>query len=79
MWVRKAFIDIDRFELEVEVPAASAGGGAGADFQSLMNLIETTIAPDSWEARTTPHEEAFWRFDSPASLQAWLNTVGAVS
>lgn len=34
------------------------------------------FAPDSWEAQTTPHEEAFWQFDSPASLQAWLQAEG---
>lgn len=28
----------------------AAGGGAFADFDSLMNLIETTIVPDTWEA-----------------------------
>lgn len=26
------------------------GGGAFADFDSLMNLIETTVVPDTWEA-----------------------------
>lgn len=30
--------------------AAGAGGGALADFDSLMNLIQTTIEPDTWEA-----------------------------
>lgn len=29
--------------------AAALGGGAVADFDSLMNLIQTTIAPDNWE------------------------------
>ena len=28
----------------------AGGGGAFADFQSLMNLIETTVVPDTWEA-----------------------------
>ena len=27
-----------------------AGGGAFADFDSLMNLIQTTVMPDTWEA-----------------------------
>jgi hypothetical protein len=27
-----------------------AGGGAFADFDSLMNLIQTTVVPDTWEA-----------------------------
>ncbi|MEO1614523.1 MAG: DUF1598 domain-containing protein [Planctomycetota bacterium] len=30
--------------------AGAQGGGAFADFDSLMNLIETTIVPDTWEA-----------------------------
>lgn len=29
--------------------------------------------PESWEARGMPQNEAFWRFNSPASLQVWLN------
>jgi hypothetical protein len=29
--------------------AGAAGGGAMADFNSLMNLIKSTIAPDSWD------------------------------
>ena len=31
-------------------PNGTAGGGAFADFDSLMNLIETTVVPDTWEA-----------------------------
>ena len=27
---------------------------------------------DSWEARTTPAREAFWRFTNPADLAEWL-------
>lgn len=34
--------------------AQTAGGGVMADFDSLMNLIQTTIAPDSWEALGGP-------------------------
>jgi LmbE family N-acetylglucosaminyl deacetylase len=34
------------------------------------------FAPDSWEAQTTPREEAFWQFDSPESLQVWLQAEG---
>ncbi|MEL6109698.1 MAG: DUF1598 domain-containing protein, partial [Planctomycetota bacterium] len=30
--------------------AGGAGGGAFADFDSLMNLIQTTVMPDTWEA-----------------------------
>ena len=32
--------------------------------------------PASWEARTTPREEGFWRFDSPQSLDQWLTEQG---
>jgi LmbE family N-acetylglucosaminyl deacetylase len=28
--------------------------------------------PDSWEARATPRQEAFWCFNSPAALERWL-------
>lgn len=38
--------------------------------------IITTIygfAPESWEARTTPTEEAFWIFESPAAASVWVN------
>jgi general secretion pathway protein D len=31
-------------------PNGMSGGGAFADFDSLMQLIETTIVPDTWEA-----------------------------
>lgn len=31
------------------------------------------FSPESWEARTTPQSEAFWRFESPAMLRAWLD------
>jgi LmbE family N-acetylglucosaminyl deacetylase len=29
--------------------------------------------PESWEAKTTPREEAFWRFDSPAAVEDWMD------
>jgi hypothetical protein len=32
----------------------AAGGGAFADFQSLMDLIQTTVVPDTWEALGGP-------------------------
>lgn len=32
-----------------QMGGAGSGGGAMADFTSLMNLIEQTIAPDAWE------------------------------
>ena len=34
--------------------AAGAGGGSFADFQSLMDLIQTTVVPDTWEALGGP-------------------------
>lgn len=34
------------------------------------------FTPDSWEARTTPCEEAFWRFDSPACYAEWIRRKG---
>lgn len=30
------------------------------------------FAPDSWEARVTPRQEAFWRFDSPDEARHWI-------
>ena len=30
------------------------------------------FSADSWEARATPRQEAFWHFDSPERLAAWL-------
>lgn len=30
------------------------------------------FSPESWEARTTPPREAFWRFESPTALSLWL-------
>lgn len=30
------------------------------------------FTPDSWEARTTPREEAFWTFKSQVDAQKWL-------
>ena len=35
-------------------PAGGAGGGSFADFQSLMDLIQTTVVPDTWEALGGP-------------------------
>ncbi|MGI9473360.1 MAG: DUF1598 domain-containing protein [Rubripirellula sp.] len=34
--------------------AAGAGGGSFADFQSLMDLVQTTVVPDTWEALGGP-------------------------
>lgn len=30
------------------------------------------FSPESWEARATPHWEAFWCFESPSQLGRWL-------
>jgi hypothetical protein len=34
------------------------------------------FGPESFEARTTPREEAFWRFDSPQALRDWMEQEG---
>jgi hypothetical protein len=31
---------------------------------------------DSWEARTTPRQEAFWQFTNPFLAKKWLNNGG---
>ncbi len=36
------------------VGGAGAGGGSFADFQSLIDLIQTTVVPDTWEALGGP-------------------------
>lgn len=33
-----------------------------------------SFSPESYEARITPREEAFWCFHSPAEFQKWLST-----
>ena len=35
-------------------PSAAGGGGSFADFQSLIDLIQTTVVPDTWEALGGP-------------------------
>ncbi len=35
-------------------PSGAGGGGAFADFQSLIDLIQTTVVPDTWEALGGP-------------------------
>ncbi|MGQ9650530.1 MAG: PIG-L deacetylase family protein [Phycisphaerae bacterium] len=32
------------------------------------------FAPDSWEARTTPRQEALWHFESPDALNKWIGS-----
>jgi hypothetical protein len=34
------------------------------------------FSPDSFEAQTTPHAEAFWRFSSPAEAKHRLEQGG---
>jgi LmbE family N-acetylglucosaminyl deacetylase len=31
------------------------------------------FSPESWEARVTPKNEAFWCFESPSNLRSWLD------
>lgn len=38
----------------IDGAAGGAGGGSFADFQSLMDLIQTTVVPDTWEALGGP-------------------------
>ena len=34
---------------------------------------------ESWEAQTTPLEEAFWQFDHPDKAKKWLDQGGIVN
>lgn len=34
------------------------------------------FGPDSWEAKSVPHNEAFWCFETLSALQAWLDRSG---
>ncbi len=44
-------------------------------------IITTTYGfpPDSFEAQTTPHAEAFWRFTDPAAASEWAAQEGGRS
>jgi LmbE family N-acetylglucosaminyl deacetylase len=62
-------------------PRADAAAGTALElpahvWQDKYRLITRIygFAPESWEAQATPRQEAFWRFTSPASAQAWLRT-----
>ncbi len=46
---------------EVLRQRGASGGGTMADFTSLMNLIETTVQPDSWEALSGPGSQMPYR------------------
>ena len=50
-------------------------------WQRKYAIITGTYAfpPDGFEARTTPRAEAFWRFDSPAAANRWLEQGGGSS
>jgi len=37
------------------------------------------FAAESWEARATPREEAYWSFDDPAAASAWVAAQGVES
>lgn len=37
------------------------------------------FSPESWEARATTPSEAFWRFESPTALLAWLEELREAS
>lgn len=43
-----------RGEAIEDARGAGAGGGSFADFQSLIDLIQTTVVPDTWEALGGP-------------------------
>lgn len=47
-------------------------------WQKKYDLLTTLYGfhPESWEAYATPRAEAFWRFESPAELDAWLTQLG---
>lgn len=53
---------------------AAAGGGSFADFQSLMDLIQTTIAPDTWEALGGPSSMSPY----PQNLSLVISTTSEV-
>ena len=52
----------------------AAGGGSFADFQSLMDLIQTTIVPDTWEALGGPSSMSPY----PQNLSLVISTTSDV-
>lgn len=52
----------------------AAGGGSFADFQSLMDLIQTTIMPDTWEALGGPSSMSPY----PQNLSLVISTTSDV-
>lgn len=52
----------------------AAGGGSFADFQSLIDLIQTTVVPDTWEALGGPSTMAPY----PQNLSLVISTTSEV-
>lgn len=55
-------------------PTGSGGGGSFADFQSLIDLIQTTVVPDTWEALGGPSTMAPY----PQNLSLVISTTSDV-
>jgi general secretion pathway protein D len=55
-------------------PMAGGGGGSFADFQSLIDLIQTTVVPDTWEALGGPSTMAPY----PQNLSLVISTTSEV-
>jgi general secretion pathway protein D len=55
-------------------PMAGGGGGSFADFQSLIDLIQTTVVPDTWEALGGPSTMAPY----PQNLSLVISTTSDV-
>jgi general secretion pathway protein D len=53
---------------------SAAGGGSFADFQSLIDLIQTTVVPDTWEALGGPSTMAPY----PQNLSLVISTTSDV-
>ena len=55
-------------------PAAGRGGNSFADFQSLIDLIQTTVVPDTWEALGGPSTMS----EYPQNLSLVISTTSDV-
>ena len=55
-------------------PGGGRGGGSFADFQSLIDLIQTTVVPDTWEALGGPSTMAPY----PQNLSLVISTTSDV-
>jgi len=60
---------IDTAEVQMPLPEAV--------WEEKYHLIHDVygFAAESWEARTTPRREAFWRFTAPAQLMHWHQSM----